>query len=69
MSESLQNKLEPVQDNVALTMTGVIRGFSKEEIYQESCIKSLKYRWCQKFDWFFKRNNLFDISFKDYYFF
>lgn len=44
MSESFQNKLEPVQDNVALTMTGVIRGFSKEEIYQELCIKSLRYR-------------------------
>ena len=45
-NESFQNKLESVQYDVALAITGVIRGFSREKLYQELGLVSLKsQRW------------------------
>ena len=34
-NESFQNKLESVQYNAALAITGAIRGSSREKFYQE----------------------------------
>ena len=41
---SLTNKIESVQYNAALAITGTIRGTSKEKLYQELGFKSLKDR-------------------------
>ena len=43
-NESFQNKLESVQCNAALAITGAIRGSSWEKLYQELDLKSLKSR-------------------------
>ena len=54
-NESFQNKLESVQYNAALAITGAIRGSSREKLYQELGLESLKSRrWYQKFCLFFK---------------
>ena len=48
-NESLQNKLESVQYNVALAITGAIRGSSREKLYQELGLELLKsQRWYRK---------------------
>ena len=46
-NESFQNKLESVQYNAALAITGAIRGSSREKLYQElGLLESLKsQRW------------------------
>ena len=44
LNEPFQNKLESVQYNATLGITWVIRGFSKEKLYQELGLKSLKSR-------------------------
>ena len=43
-NESFQNKLESVQYNAALAITGAIRGSSREKLYQELGLESLKSR-------------------------
>ena len=43
--ESFENKLESVQYNSALAITGAIRGSSRERLYQELWLESLKSRW------------------------
>ena len=43
-NEYFQNKLEFVQYNAALTITGAIRGSSREKLYQKLGLKSLKSR-------------------------
>ena len=43
--ESFLNKLESVQYTSALAITGAIRGSSRERLYQELCLESLKSRW------------------------
>ena len=43
-NEAFQNKLESVQYNAALTITGAIRGSSREKLYQELGLESLKSR-------------------------
>ena len=54
-NKSFQNKLESVQYNVALAITGAIRGSSREKLYQELGLESLKApRWYRKFCLFFK---------------
>ena len=54
-NESFQNKLESVQYNAALAITGAIRGSSREKLYQELGLESLKSRrWYQKLCLFFK---------------
>ena len=41
-NKSFQNKLESVQYNAALAITGAIRGSSREKLYQELGLESLK---------------------------
>ena len=54
-NESFQNKLESVQCDSALAITGDIRGSSREKLYQELGLESLKLRrWYQKLCLFFK---------------
>ena len=54
-NESFQNKLESVQYNAALAITGAIRGSSREKLYQELGFESLKSRrWYRKLCLFFK---------------
>ena len=62
-NESFQYKLESVQYNAALAITGAIRGSSREKLYQELGLESLKSRrWYQKLCLFFKHpSSLFDI--------
>ena len=43
-NESFQNKLESVQYNAALAITGAIRGSTREKLYQELGLESLKSR-------------------------
>ena len=53
--ESFQKKLGSVQYNAALTITGAIRGSSREKLYQELGLESLKSRrWYRKLCLFFK---------------
>ena len=62
-NESFQYKLESVQYNAALAITGAIRGSSREKLYQELGLESLKSRrWYRKLCLFFKHpSSLFDI--------
>ena len=54
-NESFQSKLESVQYNTALVITGAIRGSSREKLYQELGLESLKSRrWYRKLCLFFK---------------
>ena len=54
-NESFQNKLDHVQYNAALAITGAIRGSSREKLYQVLGLESLKSRqWYQKLGLFFK---------------
>ena len=54
-NESSQNKLESAQYNAALAITRAIRGSSREKLYQELGLESLKSRrWYQKLCLFFK---------------
>ena len=54
-NESFQNKLESVQYDAALAITGAIRGSSREKLYQELGLESLKSRrWYRKLCLFFK---------------
>ena len=46
---SFHRKLELIQYNTALVIIGVIRGTSKEKLYQELCLESLQQRrWFRK---------------------
>ena len=54
-NESFQNKLESFQYNDASAITGAVRGSSREKLYQELGLESLKSRrWYQKLCLFFK---------------
>ena len=53
--ESFHQKLESIQYNAALAITGAIRGTSREKLYQELGLESLqKRRWYRKLCYFFK---------------
>ena len=53
--ESLHQKLESIQYNAALAITGARRGTSKEELYQELGLESLQKRcWYRKLYCFFE---------------
>ena len=53
--ESFHQKLESIQYNAALAITGAIRGTSKKKLYQELSLESLqKRRWYRKLCYFFK---------------
>ena len=43
-SNSFQNKIESVQYNACLAITGAIRGTSKEKLYKELGVESFQYR-------------------------
>ena len=52
---SLTNKIESVQCNAALAITGAIRGTSKEKLYQELGFESLKdRRWLRRLCYLYK---------------
>ena len=54
-NESFQNKLESFQYNDASAITGAVRGSSREKLYQELGLESLKSRrWYRKLCLFFK---------------
>ena len=44
-NESFQNKIKSVQYNAAWAIAGGIRGSSRERLYQELGLESLKSRW------------------------
>ena len=52
---SFHQKLESIQYNACLAVTGAIRGTSKEKLYQELGLKSLQLRrWYRKLGMFYK---------------
>ena len=52
---SFQQKLESIQYNACLAITGAIRGTSKEKLYQEIGLESLQLRcWYRKLGMFYK---------------
>ena len=52
---SFHEKLESIQHNACLALTGTIRGTSKEKLYQELGLKSLQLRrWYRKLCLFYK---------------
>ena len=54
-NNSFTEKLESFQYNACLALTGAIRGMSKEKIYQELGLESLRdRRWCRKLCLFYK---------------
>ena len=56
-NSSFHQKLESIQYNTALAITGAIRGSSGEKLYQELGLESLKQRqWFRKLCYFFKDN-------------
>ena len=51
----LSDKIESVQYNAALAITGAIRGTSKEKLYQELGLESLKdRRWLRRMSYLYK---------------
>ena len=54
-NNSFHQKLESIQYNAALAITGAIRGSSREKLYQELGLESLQQpRWFTKLCYFFK---------------
>ena len=54
-NNSFIEKLESIQYNACLALTGAIRSTSKEKIYQELGLESLRDRcWCRKLCLFYK---------------
>ena len=48
-NSTFQNKLESIQYNPCLAITGVVRGTSREKLYHELGLESLQLRrWCRK---------------------
>ena len=53
--DSFHKKMESVQNDAALAITGIFRGTSKEKLYQEQSFESLKFkRWFPKLSLFCK---------------
>ena len=53
-NESFTNKIESVQYNAALAITGAIKGTSRERLYQELGLESLSdRRWYRRLTMFF----------------
>ena len=51
----LSDKIQTVQYNAALAITGAIRGTSKEKLYQQLVLKSLKdRRWLRRMSYLYK---------------
>ena len=54
-NETFINKIEKAQYDAALAITGAIRGTSREKLYAERGIESLKFRgWFRKMTCFYK---------------
>ena len=54
-NESFHQKIESIQYNATLAITGAVRGTSREKLYQELGLESLrKRRWYRKLCYFFK---------------
>ena len=54
-NESFSSKIESVQYNVSLAITGVIRGTSQEKLYQELGLESLRSRrWLKPICYFYE---------------
>ena len=54
-NNSVRKRLESIQYNTTLAITGAIRGTSKEKLYQELGFESLQSRrWFQKLSFFYK---------------
>ena len=54
-NNTFHQKMEPIQYNAALAITGAIRGSSREKLYQELGLESLQQRrWYRKLCYFFK---------------
>ena len=54
-SMSFQQKMETIQDNAALAITGAIRGSSKQKLYQELGLDTLQQLcWNRKLHYFYK---------------
>ena len=54
-NNSFHAKMESIQYNACLAITGAIRGTSREKIYQELGLESLQLRrWCRKLCLFYK---------------
>ena len=52
---SFHQKLESIQYNAYLAITGAVRGTSKEKLYQELGLESLQLRrWYKKLGMFYK---------------
>ena len=57
-NESFHQKIESIQYNACLAITGAIRGSSREKIYQELGLESLQHRrWYRKLCYFYKIYN------------
>ena len=55
LPSSFHQRLESLQYNAALAITGVIRGTSKEKLYNELGLESLqKRRWYEKLSFLYK---------------
>ena len=53
--ETLHQKLESIQHNACLALSGAIRGSSREKLYHELGLESLqRRRWYRKFSLFYK---------------
>ena len=54
-NESFSSRIESVQYNASLAITGAIRGTSQEKLYQESGLESLRSRrWLRRMRYFYK---------------
>ena len=54
-NSSFHQKIEPVQYNACVAITGAIRGTSKEELYDELGLEALQLRrWFRKLCYFYK---------------
>ena len=62
LTESFKYKLEMVQYNAALVITGAIKGTSRDRIYRELGLESLaERRWSQKV-FFLPKNNKWSFT-------
>ena len=54
-NESFSSKIESVQNNASLAITGAIRGISQEKLYQELGLESLRSGvWLRRMCYFYK---------------
>ena len=54
-NNSFQKRIESIQDNACLAITGAIRGTSKERLYEELGLESFQHRrWYRKLCYLYK---------------